>query len=60
VHLLPCGVEDADVQVVHQLDFNVADQVGAIHLDRLRHVVGGAGHGAYKDFEFHPIVLVSG
>jgi hypothetical protein len=46
------GVEDADVQVVHQLDFDVAHQVGAIHLDRLRHVVGGAGHGADEDLSF--------
>ena len=46
-------VKHADVERVHQMHFNIVNQIGAIHLNRLGHIVCRAGHGADKYFEFH-------
>ena len=53
------GIKCSDIQIVHQRYFYIVDQVSAIHLNSLRHVVGSTGHGAHENFEFHilPIIL---
>ena len=49
-------VKSRDIQPIHQLDFDVFHQIGAIHLNGLRYIVSGAGHGTDEDFELHALV----
>jgi hypothetical protein len=46
-------IEGVDRQAVHHGDLDFADQIGAVHLDGLRHVLGRVGHGADEDLELH-------
>lgn len=46
-------IKYADIESVHQPDFDVADEIGAVQADRLRCTVRGLGHGPNENLQFH-------